>query len=487
MPVLHGARGSAAIRRALLIALPMVLAGYALFDQPFANLHVPGTPLYLGEVVLALGAALAVLATPHFRLALRHSLPMGLLLTFIAWGFVRTVPFVPVDGVNAVRDAALWYYALTVVLVVTLVRGIPELPSDWVRRYGDLVLALLVWSPIALVLSPVGGPLIPDSDVQLFSHREANLATAIATGIAFLWLVPRESLKPRSRALLTALATLLLLAVATQNRGGGVAAVVALLVAGALMGRDRLKMATAVLGTVLVVLILAWGLDARVTLKPGRDFSVNQLWQNVASITQADQASGQLGGNVQFRVELWSGVLNLASDRGALLSGLGFGPNLAQELGVSAGAVGDLRNPHNSHVDVLARMGFVGGILWLAFWISWGLVLLRRLRNRDAPLSALHAGIVRVCLVGVTAILVNAFFDPTLETPQVALWLWTLVGLGLGLTSQQDRALRDTPLPRTPPQRHVGTRELAPRALVKSRGNSVVGQFDDSGSEASDG
>jgi O-antigen ligase len=450
------------VRRALLIALPMVLAGYALFDEPFANLHVPGTPVYLGEVVLALGAALAVLATLQFRLALRHSLPMGLLLIFVAWGLVRTVPFVPAYGVNAVRDASLYYYALAAVLVAALVRGSPELPEHWVGRYGALVVPLVVWSPIAMVLAGrVGGPFIPDSGVQIFFHRPGNIATTIATMIAFLWLVPRESLKPRSRALLTALATLVLLVVGTQNRGGAVAACVALLVTGALMDRGRLKMATAVLGPALVALILAWGLDVQVTIGADRQVSVDQLWQNVTSIAQGDQASGQLGSNVQFRTELWSGVLHLANDRGALISGLGFGPDLAQELGVSTGAVGDLRNPHNSHVDVLARMGFVGGILWLAFWISWYIALLRRLRNRAVPLSALHVGIVKVCLIGVTAILVNAYFDPTLETPQVALWLWTFVGLGLGLTWRQDRALRDTSLPRTP--RHLGTRELAPR------------------------
>ena len=37
-------------------------------------------------------------------------------------------------------------------------------------------------------------------------------------------------------------------------------------------------------------------------------------------------------------------------------------------------------------------------------------------------------------LVGVTAILINAYFDPTLESPPVALWLWTMFGLGLALT-----------------------------------------------------
>jgi hypothetical protein len=44
-------------------------------------------------------------------------------------------------------------------------------------------------------------------------------------------------------------------------------------------------------------------------------------------------------------------------------------------------------------------------------------------------------GLIEVSLVGAVAILVNSYFDPTLESPQVALWLWTLVGVGLGLVA----------------------------------------------------
>ena len=47
-------------------------------------------------------------------------------------------------------------------------------------------------------------------------------------------------------------------------------------------------------------------------------------------------------------------------------------------------------------------------------------------------------------IVGVTAILVNAYFDPTIESPQVALWLWTLVGLTLGLAAISRKAVAST-------------------------------------------
>jgi hypothetical protein len=47
-------------------------------------------------------------------------------------------------------------------------------------------------------------------------------------------------------------------------------------------------------------------------------------------------------------------------------------------------------------------------------------------------------------MVGVTAILVNAYLDPTLEGPQVAIWLWTLVGLGLGIAATGVASKRNT-------------------------------------------
>ena len=44
--VKHGAKGSAAVRRALEVGLPIVLAGYALLDRAFAyEAAVPGTPI----------------------------------------------------------------------------------------------------------------------------------------------------------------------------------------------------------------------------------------------------------------------------------------------------------------------------------------------------------------------------------------------------------------------------------------------------------
>jgi hypothetical protein len=428
----HGARGSRLVLRILLIAIPTVLAGYALDDRGFAYLvSVPGTPVFAGEMILLLGGVFVAVATGYLRLALRHSLPLAILLVFVVWGLARTLPLFPSYGVDSIRDAALWYYALMAVLVATMVIAVPELPQRWARAYTPFIVVLLLWLPLSLLIAGSDVPALPGSGVPLFSHKPGNTAVAAVTAIAFLWVVPGQSLGSRARVLLTALGTVVILAVGTQNRGGLVAAVAGLLLLGVLLGRRIRTMAAVMVATVAIGLVLGWGLDVHVPGGQGRDYSVAQLVASAASITQGQ--NGDLGGTVAFRDQLWAGVLNLASAQGDLTTGLGFGPNLAQQLGVSIGASDPLRSPHNSHIDVLARMGIVGAVLWAAFWGSWFVLMFRRSRDDSSYLSPQSRGILKVCMVGVAATLVNAYFDPALESPQVAIWLWALVGLGLGI------------------------------------------------------
>jgi hypothetical protein len=57
--VKFGAPGSTAVRRALEIGLPIVLAGYALFGRGFAYVaSIPGTPPFAGELILMAGVTL---------------------------------------------------------------------------------------------------------------------------------------------------------------------------------------------------------------------------------------------------------------------------------------------------------------------------------------------------------------------------------------------------------------------------------------------
>jgi O-antigen ligase len=276
------------------------------------------------------------------------------------------------------------------------------------------------------------GTVVPDSTVSIYNHKPGNVAVHVAIALAFVWLVP--GIRRRSRTVLTGLGTVLLLIVATQNRGGFVAAAAGLAVAW-LFAKRRGRMTLVMIMTVLAIIVAGWGFNVQIRGEQGRTVSVEQLFQNVGSLTGSDsaQAAGNLDSNVQFRNHLWHAVIAKVKHDKKVLIGLGFGPNIAAELGFKGEATPELRSPHNSHIDVFARMGAIGALMWAALWALWYSIALRtRLRLRAAG-RAVEKGLVEVCVVGVTAIMVNAYFDPTLESPQVALWLWTLVGITLGL------------------------------------------------------
>jgi O-antigen ligase len=190
---------------------------------------------------------------------------------------------------------------------------------------------------------------------------------------------------------------------------------------------------------------LAWGANLHFQGAQSRQVSVGQFVQNFQSLTGGgSNANGQLASNVEFRDQLWSGVLTKVKTEKRVLTGLGFGPNIAAQLGFQGQQADQLRSPHNSHLDVFARMGLIGAALWFAIWGVWLRVALRARRRLRGLGRELEAGLIEVSIVGVTAILVNAYFDPTLESPQVALWLWTLVGLTLGLVAISRRAVAST-------------------------------------------
>ena len=433
-------------------ALPVVLGGYALFDRAFAYVSVPGIPVYLGEALVGASVLIMIVATPVLRRRLPANLPQAILLLFICWGAARTVTKIGDYGVNSFRDASLWYYAILAFMVAALVTS-PGTLEDWARRYNRFLPWLLVWGICAVVLAKQPQPVVPGTDISIFSHKPDDISTHATIALAFLWLVPHgRSL--RSRFLLTALAVLTIVIVGTQTRGGLVAAAAGLAII-VLMGRHSLRLVGCMLVTLLLAVALAWSLDVRVaTNYPGRKISVDQFLANFASLSQ-DNNSTQLGGNVEWRNELWSDVLQKTRENNKLVVGWGFGPNLAELMGFThVGEERPLRSPHNSHIDILARMGIIGAVLWGALWLSWYGFLIRGYRRLHGLKHRVHRGAIVVAITGVTAILVQAYFDPALESPPAAIWLWALVGIGIGAASitrvdlEPDRSATSVPLAR---------------------------------------
>ena len=280
---------------------------------------------------------------------------------------------------------------------------------------------------------------MPFTTVSAVTHKPGDAAAAAVIALGYLWLFPGGR-SARSRTVWSIVALADIAVAGTQGRGGLVGAVLAAVV-GIAYVRDRL---TLVLGAVTVT-ALGLGVASLLSVQVSgtgtdasqqRMFSVSQLVENVSSIGNT-QAPENLSGTETGREQLWSKVFAMQVADGQLIGGMGFGINLAAQVGVVSSPTNPLRSPHNSHLDILARMGLVGLGLWSALWVGWYLrvvISCRRLARRG-----LYArrNVAVLCLMTNTAFLVSAFFDPQFEGAQVAALVWTAFGIAVAVTSSR--------------------------------------------------
>jgi hypothetical protein len=428
------AAGNVRHRRFSTAALALLLAGYLFFDRAFAYLHLPGTVVFVGELTLALIGISLLRDRP--RLELGKLLPALFLIIFVLLSTLRTVPYLPIYGIDAVRDASLWYYSLVAFFVLAIVneRGVERLRT-WYER---LLPGFFLWAPVAIVLRDlVAAPNVPDSTVSILSHRSANASVMVTAGIVYYWVVAVPASQPARlrRALYTAVGALVVVVAGITNRGGLVSAVVGLAVA-AFLARlpSRRRFASIMLGTILAAFSIFWILDLRLSVfENQREISAEQLAANLTSILPGGSESGtsDLEDTSSWRLRLWESVFRDVGVN-APLSGLGYGVNLAKLYGFQ-GQEEDFRSTHNSHVSVFARSGWLGAGVWILMWWSWFDQLFRSRRRFLARGQTLETDINSWLIATAAALLVNAIFDPTLEGPQTAAWVWAIFGLGLGM------------------------------------------------------
>ena len=414
-----------------------VLLLYALFDRAFAWVHVPGTPIFVGEITLLFGV-LAIIST-RFPLAtaIRKSPPLKALLAWMSWGLLFLFLQLPEFGLDAIRDSALWYYGIVAIFTVFLLLTDPTRFGRWADAFGKMLPFLLAWFPFAMLLDSLFGarsPFVPDSEIPLFGHRFGNIAVLSGVAIGYIWLVDRErgQFSATQRIVYTVLGGIGVLIAGFQNRGGMVSAVLGIVVMLLFLRRRRGELLLVLAGVVITLASVAIVTDVRIPVSSGREISAAQMIDNINSVINPDSGGDRQTETTQWRLNLWTTVVDdVTSERP--LNGWGPGPNLGVRYGVSTNEEVPLRNPHNSHVGILARMGWVGIGLWAILWIVWTFELLQLRIWLQQRGRSVEPGAVAWLLVAALMMLLNAIFDPTLEGPQVGLWLWCVFGIGAAM------------------------------------------------------
>jgi hypothetical protein len=427
-----------------LATLSILLIGYAFLGRGFAYLGVP--PLFVGEMVLAVGFLTAAV-NGGMSSALRS--PMAwMLMAFAVWGAVRTIPYWGVYGLDALRDGVLWGYGVFALLVASFL-----LRCRWLsrasERYGRWLPWLLVWIPVGIVIQRLAGdalPRVPGADVELLAMKPGDAAVHLGGAAVFLLLGLHQVSEQPSKApsalqegvWWTAwLAGFLI--VATGNRGGLLAVLMAVLVV--LSARPRSKWGKVVLiGGVLTAVFFALNLEIDLR-ETSRKVSPQQILLNLQSIAGSD-SSESLESTKDWRLNWWNHIVDYTVFGEYFWTGKGFGINLADDDGFQVGTGQSLRSPHNGHLTILARAGVPGLGLWVLLQGAFAVSLLRAyLRARRAG-REWWARIDLWILSYWTAFMVNAAFDVFLEGPQGGIWFWSLMGFGLAALEEQRRQQR---------------------------------------------
>jgi len=440
-PVTPRLRGTA---RLFIFILGLALVGYAYGNKGFAYIGV--TPFYIDTLIVAT-AVLSLILRPRCLRMIKDP-TIALLSLFMIWGTARTIPFVEIYGINALRDSVVWAWGTVALVVAHLVaQGLSlHAVTSW---YGMTMKWFVAWITLTFPLYIFLGDMLPrwpwgpDGGVPIIVFKGGDVGVQLAGIIAF-YLVTVPSMPSRGPMLpawMTLPCWLVSFVIAASiNRGG----FLALIIASAFVAYNARFKRVGLLGLVFGLFVLVGVFSSANDMLPeyrrgDRAISIEQLSTNIQSIfTDVDNFGGT--GTKRWRLEWWNSIIAYTFDGEYFWTGKGFGVNLADDDGFQVTADKSLRSPHNGHLTILARMGVPGFVLWILFLLTLLSKLWMRHKQWKRCGEDFQAGVCIWVLTFLGAALINAAVDVYLEGPMGGIWFWSVVGLAIGLINLRSDA-----------------------------------------------
>lgn len=388
-------------------------------------------PIFLGELVLGAGL-MALLSGRRLSWVLtgEPALTSTLILAFMLVGAVITAYMVPRWGVDALRDAAVWYYAAF--FFIGKKWGSDEAAGATVWKWMPLFwVVALVWGSInaltadALILA---SPIISWRNLPVLSNSGSELGQNMALGGVVLLgshLLPAHMRWPGWLRVPLALTGLGLFGMSYgrgQKVGFAIALAAALCLSVGRGGSPRLGLR--VISLLLIVAVL--GVSA--ALFGGVD--VVKL-ARLDRFRDADPSVEQ--GTHYWRMVWWRQLHDAVLTTNPLF-GLGFGINLSTYNPFITDLEDDpnpVRSPHNINMTVYARMGMVGAGLWLGILIS-GIGRVMRCvwmgRNNGERYTPARREELLFWVMVLLTTWINSSFGVLMEGPVLGVLFWFSLG-----------------------------------------------------------
>jgi hypothetical protein len=354
-----------------------MVGAYLILNVGFEMVRIPpvGPGIPIGELVLVLCV---------FVISTRVLLPMmarevWLLPILVWWGLSlsRSVMDFSSGGIWAFRDASQAIESLYLIVGFWLVSSEANLQYffRWLRRMLFIAAGYGLLYPLSdklQALSPKLSGLGSGATSLVFAMQ--NAAVMLIWAAAWL-LIDRP---PNARATITRdLLAGLLLAMGVafgQSRSN----YLQILVLGAVLFAVKRKTATKWAVTLLLGALLIGAISISGVELKGREnqrISLDFIAQHFESISGSSSGSENIQGataGISLRIGWWRHILDqLESSPAKMAFGLGYGIPLTDFQGSTA----ITREPHNSYISVIGRLGVSGMLVWVlmqaALYTSW--------------------------------------------------------------------------------------------------------------------
>ena len=403
----------------------LTLLGYAVLNYGMDNLalRIGNLPIPIGQVVLFLALALAVTSNPPgFRLALSEPV-VKLWLILLAMTSVHMLTDLPRYGGSALRDTSI------IVEGVFLFLGYLWATNSSARRifHGTLsamfVLNLIYamtypWREQLTLASPTVGVFRP---VSLLGHYGSTSLFLLSGAVYFFLVWPSHFGRPRIRYLLIVL-QIACLALA-QERSMYLGTLLVLLMLFVFWRKSQAIKLTLVLAvgvSVVFGLISIMPVELEGRLGPVK---LEFLKRHAASLVgDSERSYGTVLWRVAILEEAWD--RSTATTNGFLF-GEGFGRSLTSERGRGGVAI---RQPHNSHLSILMRLGLAGLAVWLALNACLTVAYLKRVLS--APTQARRA-LYLWFLIHYALSMLMTTVQPNLEFSHGAILFFAITGFAI--------------------------------------------------------
>ncbi|WP_131113615.1 O-antigen ligase family protein [Lichenihabitans psoromatis] len=420
-------------------ALLLCVAAYGLTGKGFAYAGI--APFFPGEIMLLAGMVTFLLPFPS--LAVFISPPSILLAMLMVLTIARTIPFIGIYKIDALRDTVIVMYGIFGFVIANLILEKPT-RIDQAMRWAGTFFTIYGFSAAVIYVSQkyLGNviPHWPGSDTPLIALRGGEVAVQ-AGGAALFGLLGLK----RSTLAWVVMLFLGVVVVSAQSRGGMLAVVVPLLLAAVLTGRFK-ALFLLMLGVLPIVFVL-YVTNFEVPMQSDRrTVTVPQLVDNAVSIFVTTHSSDKtLDDTKAWRLRWWNKVIDYTIHGPYFWKGKGFGISLAESDGfLGTGGVGPpLRSPHSAHMTILARTGVPGLTLWIATGLAWLWTMGRSIYLSRRRGDDLWSRMLIFILCDWIGCVINSSFDVALEGPMVGVLFWVLFGSGIGLSLAYEALCRE--------------------------------------------